>query len=169
MALENKYILVLSHLGIERVELMVVRREKKRKYYRGSRTYGWGRVGQHRRRGRKAGRGRVGYHKHKWTWTVKYALDMFGKHGFTRPPEMVPEHRWINLGELDELIPVLQSKGLVDTVEGKISVDLTKLGYTKLLGRGRVTQALLIKTMYASKTAIEKVEEVGGKVEVLRG
>ncbi|RLE64826.1 MAG: 50S ribosomal protein L15 [Thermoprotei archaeon] len=148
---------------------MVVRREKKRKYYRGSRTYGWGRVGQHRRRGRKAGRGRVGYHKHKWTWTVKYAPDLFGKHGFTRPPEIIPDHRWINVGELDELIPELKKKGLIEEVEGKMLVDLVKIGYTKLLGRGHVTQALLVKTLYATKTAIEKIEGAGGKVEVLRG
>ena len=146
---------------------MVVRREKKRKYYRGSRTYGWGRVGQHRRRGRKAGRGRVGYHKHKWTWTVKYAPDLFGKHGFTRPPEMIPDHRCINIGELDEIIPELLNKGLAEKIEDKVFIDLTKLGYTKLLGSGRVTQALFIKTPYATRTAIEKIEKAGGRVEVL--
>lgn len=147
---------------------MVVRGEKKRKYYRGSRTYGWGRVGQHRRRGRKAGRGRVGYHKHKWTWTVKYAPDLFGKHGFTRPSEIIPDHRCINIGELDEIVPELLNKGLAEKIEDGVFIDLTKLGYTKLLGRGRVTQTLFIKTPYATRTAIEKIEEVGGRVEVLR-
>ncbi|MEM4427493.1 MAG: 50S ribosomal protein L15, partial [Zestosphaera sp.] len=39
---------------------------------RGSRTHGYGRVGQHRKAGSRGGRGAAGLHKHKWTWVVKY-------------------------------------------------------------------------------------------------
>ena len=148
---------------------MAVRREKKRKYLRGWRTHGWGRVGQHRRSGRKGGRGRAGMHKHKWTWVVKYAPDYFGKHGFTRPPELVPEHKCINLKQLDELVGDLLEKGALEIVEGLPLVDLPRLGYSKLLGGGRVSRPLYVKTLYATERAVEKIEEAGGRVEVLRG
>jgi len=142
---------------------MVVRREKKSKYYRGSRTCGWGRVAQHRRSGRKGGRGRVGYHKHKWSWVMAYARDWYGKHGFTRYPSLVPIKRVINVGELDEQIDELLKAG-VATVEGDaVRVDITLLGYNRLGGRGRVTRKLVVVGLEATRAAISKLEEVGGR------
>lgn len=49
---------------------------------------------------------------------------------------------------------------------GKPLVDLASLGYTKLLGSGRVTRALSIKVASCSKSAMEKVEKAGGEVLV---
>ena len=141
---------------------MVVRREKKSKYYRGSRTHGWGRVAQHRRSGRKGGRGRAGYHKHKWTWVMAYAKDWFGKHGFTRHPSLVPEWRVLNVGELDERVDELIEKGLARVEEGKVVVDLRKLGYNKLGGRGRVTRPLVVIAPRATEGAVRKLEAAGG-------
>ncbi len=146
---------------------MVVRREKKSKYYRGSRTHGWGRVGQHRRSSRKGGRGHAGYHKHFWTWVVKYAPDWFGKHGFTRPPKLTPEIRAINVGQLDEIAQRLVEEGLVKVEDGTIHLDLSQLGFNKLLGSGRVTRPMVIRVMRASELAVRKVEEAGGKVIVV--
>ncbi|MEM0231544.1 MAG: hypothetical protein QXG78_00335, partial [Candidatus Methanomethyliaceae archaeon] len=68
---------------------MVVRREKKVRKQRGSRTYGWGTVGQHRKSGMRGGFGNAGLHKHKWSWTIKYGKDHFGKYGFIRPKAVV--------------------------------------------------------------------------------
>lgn len=146
---------------------MVVRREKKSKYYRGSRTCGWGRVAQHRRSGRKGGRGRVGYHKHKWSWTAKYAPDWYGKHGFVRPPQVVFKWRAINVGELDEKVEELARQGLVEKVGDEYHVDLLKLGYNKLAGSGRVTKKLVVRAVAATESAVEKVKEAGGRVELL--
>ena len=143
---------------------MSVRREKKSRSYRGTRSCGWGRVGQHRRRGRKAGRGRVGYHKHKWTWVLKYAPDWFGKHGFTRHPSITPKYRTINVGEIEEQIDIWLSKGLVSkTTEGLIEVDLPKIGYSKVLGRGNITRPLVIKAVKFTEKARKKIEGTGGK------
>ena len=143
---------------------MVVRREKKSKYMHGTRTWGWGRVGQHRRSGRKGGRGRVGYHKHKWTWVVKYAPDWYGKHGFTRHPSIVPVYRILNVGVLDEMIEDLAAKGIARVEGGKYFVDITKLGYNKLGGSGRVTKPIVVETIKATEEAVRKIEEAGGKV-----
>ena len=48
-------------------------------------------------------------------------------------------------------------------------VDLTKLGYDKLLGTGQVTKKLEITVKYASPKALEKVNAAGGKIELLAG
>ncbi len=143
---------------------MVVRREKKRKSLRGWRTHGWGRVGQHRRSGSRGGRGRAGYHKHYWSWVVKYAPDWFGKRGFTRPPRIQPRLKCINVGELCERIEEWVSAGLAKRLDGGYEVDLTKLGYEKLLGRGRVDKPLTVKIYTVSKIAVKKIEAIGGKV-----
>jgi len=145
---------------------MVVRREKKSRYMRGSRTHGWGRVGQHRRRGRKAGRGKVGYHKHKWTWTVKYAPDWYGSKGFTRHPSITPQRKMINVGVLDEMAEELLEKGIAVKEGDMINIDVTKLGYNKLGGEGKVTRPLLIYTLEATERALSKVKEAGGKVVI---
>lgn len=148
---------------------MVVRREKKSKYYRGSRTHGWGRVGQHRRSGRKGGRGRAGFHKHKWTWVMAYSKEYFGKHGFTRHPSLVPSWRIINVGKLDEIAEEMVKRGLARVEEGKIHVDLLKLGYNKVGGSGRVTKPLVVYALEATENAVRKIEEAGGSFVIVKG
>lgn len=140
----------------------MVRREKKSKYYRGSRTCGWGRVGQHRRSGRKGGRGKVGYHKHKWTWVMVYARDWYGKHGFTRHPSLVAKTNVINVGELDEHINDLLKAGIARLENDAIHIDITQLGFNKLGGRGRVTKKLVVVGPKATKGAVRKLNAVGG-------
>ena len=140
----------------------MVRREKKSKYYRGSRTCGWGRVAQHRRSGRKGGRGRVGYHKHKWTWVMVYARDWYGKHGFARHPSLVAEMKVINVGELDERIDDLLKAGFARLENDVVYVDITSLGFNKLGGRGRVTRKLAVMGVEATERAVRKLEAVGG-------
>jgi large subunit ribosomal protein L15 len=68
----------------------------------------------------------------------------------------------MNVGELDEVAEKLKGK----EKEGKIFVDLEGLGYTKLLGTGKVTMPLVVKVPSCSKSAAEKIEEAGGKVLV---
>jgi len=44
------------------------------------------------------------------------------------------------------------------------TLNLTKLGYQKLLGEGRVTKPLQVVVQEWSKTAEKKLQESGGKV-----
>lgn len=132
---------------------MSVRFQKKSRKRRGTRSVGWGRIGQHRKAGSKGGTGKSGRHKHKWSWTVKYGRDTYGKHGFSRPYDFRPE-RAINIGRLVEI-----SVGLE-----KADIDLTELGYTKLLGEGTVNRPIKVKVARASKRAIEKIKSAGGEV-----
>jgi len=127
---------------------------------RGSRTCGYGRVGQHRKSGSKGYR-KAGRHKHGWTYVIKYEPDYFGKKGFTSPKSLRQEVKVINIGELEEI-----AEKYGKTENGKILIDLEGLGYTKLLGSGRITKPLIVKVPSCSKSAAEKIEEAGGKVLV---
>ncbi len=40
------------------------------------------------------------------------------------------------------------------------------MGYDKLLGSGKIKNKFNIKVEYASKRAIEKIEKLGGKINV---
>ncbi|RLE74570.1 MAG: 50S ribosomal protein L15 [Thermoprotei archaeon] len=148
---------------------MVVRREKKSKSLRGWRTHGWGRVGQHRRSGTRGGRGHAGYHKHYWTWVVRYAPDWYGKHGFTRHPSIIPRPRCINVGQLDESLDEWVREGKAALKEGVYEVDVTKLGYTRLLGSGKITKRVIVRVVDATERAVEKVRQAGGDVILVRG
>ena len=147
---------------------MSVRSKKKTRWQRGSRTYGWGRVGQHRRSGTRGGRGHAGYHKHMWTWVVKYAPDWFGKKGFTRPPSLTVKYKVINVGTLSEYLDKWLNKGYV-TIDsnGRIIVNLQELGYNKLLGEGEINKPVIVTVLKASKKAIEKIKNAGGEVKIL--
>ncbi|HID17524.1 TPA: 50S ribosomal protein L15 [Candidatus Bathyarchaeota archaeon] len=138
----------------------MARRLRKSRRMRGSRTHGWGVSGQHRKGGMKGGRGRAGWCKHKWTYTVKYALNEVGKRGFRRPAGKGGT-KAINVGGLEELLEGLRKQPR----EGeKIKVDLTELGYEKLLGGGSIKKPVEVKVKGCSKLARKKVEEAGGNV-----
>ncbi|WP_054858008.1 uL15 family ribosomal protein [Vulcanisaeta sp. JCM 16159] len=153
---------------------MVRRFERKVRKYRGSRTHGWGRVGQHRKSGSSGGRGKSGLHKHKWSLVLKYAEDssgypFFGKHGFKQPETIVAAKLCINVGELDSMLDELVSRGLVQVVDGKYVVDLLRIGFNKLLGRGRVSRPMIVRAAWVSRKAEEKIRSAGGSVELIRG
>jgi len=128
---------------------------------RGSRTQGWGRVGQHRRTGSK-GRRNAGRHKALWSYVVKYEPDYYSKVGFTSPRSLKQDVKIINVGTLDGIA----AKVSTEKQEDKTVVDLAALGYTKLLGTGRITKPLVIKVASCSKSAAEKVKSAGGQVLV---
>ena len=117
---------------------------------RGSRTQGYGRIGQHRDSGSKGAR-KVGRHKHLWSLVVTSEPNYFGKHGFTSPKSLHTKTNAINLVKLDQLAQGAE-------------INLTELGYTKLLGTGRITKPLIIQVASYSKSAQEKVTLAGGKI-----
>jgi len=126
---------------------------------RGSRTQGYGRVGQHRKTGSKGMRP-VGHHKHTWSYVLRYEPDYFGKSGFTSPKSLKRKVEVVNVGLVDEFAEKLSTK----KEEEKFFIDLENLGYTKLLGSGKVTKPLVVKIASCSKSAAEKIKEAGGQV-----
>ncbi len=137
---------------------------KKRKVRkkRGSRTHGYGKVGQHRGGGQRGGHGKAGMGKHKWTYVVKYEPGYFGKHGF-KPPRR-KEVNTINVGELDEKIGQLLDQGKAEEKGKEIHINLQQLGYDKLLGRGQATRPLIIEVADYSKSAEKKVRDARGEI-----
>ena len=88
----------------------------------------------------------------------------FPKRGFSN---VQFTHRFsvVNVGDLNELSDlaeitpaVLVEKGLLKNIE---SMGL------KVLGDGEVTRAMTVKANKFSKSAVQKIEAAGGKVEVL--
>jgi len=127
---------------------------------RGSRTHGYGQVGQHR----KGTKGKAGLHKHRWTYVIKYEPDYFEKRGFTSQKAISRKTNVINVGELDELAHKLTAEKKLERKQKKIFLDLDKLGYDKLLGMGKITKPMLVKVVDHSEAAAKKIEEAGGQI-----
>jgi large subunit ribosomal protein L15 len=132
-------------------------KERKTRKMRGSRTHGYGRIGQHRDAGSK-GQRKVGRHKHLWSYVVAHEPDYFGKKGFTSPQSLKRRENTININQLNELAAKTPPE------KGEIHINLESLGYTKLLGTGKITQPLTITVPSCSKTAAEKIKKAGGKI-----
>ncbi len=129
-------------------------RLRKTRKTRGNRTLGWGRIGQHRKTGSRPYR-KANRHKQGWSWVTTYAPDYFGKHGFTSRQSKTRNTSVINLTRLELLAAKVPAEQVI---------DLTRMGYAKLLGTGKATRALTVKVRFASKSAVEKIGDAGGKL-----
>ena len=136
-------------------------RFRKSRKQRGSRTCGWGQVGQHRMSGGRGGKGNAGLLKHKWTWTIKYDPNHFGKDSLS-PKKTSKIKKWFNVGDLDGLVGFSKTKSKKD--EGKKLIDLDQLGYGKLLGNGRVNGSYTVKIKFYTEKAKLKIEKAGGEI-----
>jgi len=126
---------------------------RKTRKHRGSRTQGYGRIGQHRDSGSKGYR-KVGRHKHLWSWVQNEDPHYFGKHGFRSPQKLHTKVNAINITTLTELAQT----------NNTTTLNLTLMGYTKLLATGRISIALNITVPACSATAAKKIEAAGGKI-----
>ncbi|MET1124729.1 MAG: uL15 family ribosomal protein [Archaeoglobaceae archaeon] len=125
---------------------------------------------------------------------AKLGLYEFGKHGFSRPKSVTKKYRNemnvkatlkelkkegkldeytyrylksrpdINVSDLDAIIDRLVSLGLAEKDGDVYKVDLTALGYTKLLGAGNVSKKMEVRVFEATPKALEKIEAAGGRV-----
>lgn len=136
---------------------MATRNRKTRKF-RGSRTHGWGQVGQHRASGHKGGLGVSGQLKHHFSSMLKENPDHFG-HDSTKPPKPNLVKKWASIRDLDDLFATLGTKD----GEKKV-INLAKAGYDKLLGGGRLSAAYTIQVGRFTASAEEKVKQAGGEV-----
>jgi large subunit ribosomal protein L15 len=141
----------------------MIRRKRKINKMRGSRTIGGGCSKKRRGAGNKGGRGNAGAGKHHWTRTVKLDPNYFGKHGFKRPQKSINKANPVNLNYLDENIDQLLNKGLAIKEGNSIIIDVTELGYNKVLGGGKLLKSLTIKSPMFSTSAEDKIQEAGGE------
>ncbi len=145
---------------------MVVRRKKKilKKRGRGS---GYGSHKKHRGGGSRGGRGLAGLHKHKRMTAIKYMPEHFGKRGFKRPQKVLREVKTINLKDLDSKVDELLKEKKIKKEKDGIKINLSELGYDKLLGTGKIKHRLIVEAKSFSKNAIKKLEEAKGKAIVV--
>ncbi|MCS7118937.1 MAG: uL15 family ribosomal protein [Archaeoglobaceae archaeon] len=124
----------------------------------------------------------------------KLGLYEFGKHGFTRPKTVKGEFNQkkalisnlrelkesgkldertyrilkskieINVGDLNAIIENLTKLGLAEKREETFIVDLTQLGYSKLLGSGVIDKPIQVRVGKATQKAVEKLKAAGGGV-----
>ncbi|MFH1473721.1 MAG: uL15 family ribosomal protein [Candidatus Aenigmatarchaeota archaeon] len=133
---------------------MVVRRRKRITRLRGSRTQGFGSHKKHRGAGSRGGRGKSGLQKHKKSWMLINEPDHFGKGGFKIPVGAKKQILAITLKDIDILAKKMK----------KTEIDVSELGYDKVLSTGKITQPLTIKAKKIVDKAKKKIEEAGGKV-----
>src|SRR5437879_11459204 len=110
-------------------------RLRKVRILRGSRTYGWGRSGQHRAGGGQGGHGKAGWKRHKWSSVIRYGWTISEK-GFKSKNHRT--NRTINIGQLRLQMDRLLSEGYAKQSNGKLEVDLRRAGDAKLLGNERI-------------------------------
>jgi len=124
---------------------------------RGSKTHGYGAKKRHRGSGSKGGVGMAGTFKQKKTWVFRYERTRLGKaKGFKslRQREIKEDYVAINLRDIQKLI---ETKNLTG------EVDMSSLGYDKVLAAGNLKKPMEIKAKYFSKGAEEKISKSGGK------
>ncbi len=170
--------------------------KKRIKKIRGSRTCGGGSHKNRRGRGNRGGAGNAGSRKHKYIRTIIEGVEI-GKHGFTRPESIRSDFKLrknlfetlkelkmegklddytyrylksrpeLNVGDLDEIAEKLKELGLAELEGDTFKVNLGSLGYHKLLGRGKISKKMVVKVNFATEMAKQKVEAVGGVIEIV--
>lgn len=139
-------------------------KRKKRSRIRAAKvTAGHGHKKKNRGAGHRGGRGRSGTGKRGDAKIMKLTggNKHLGKTGFTSYRRTVNS---INIRKLQSLLPVLVKEGKAKQNKDVYEIDLTKLGYDKIISKGPVKLKLNLTVKSASKNAISKIESVGGKI-----
>ena len=145
----------------------MIRTKRKINKQRGSKSNGGGCTKKRRGAGNKGGKGKAVMGKQHWTWTVIHDPDHFGKHGFKRPQKMIHKINAVNLNYLEEHADDFIAQGKASKEGDAIVIDVTELGYDKVLAKGKITKAYKISAPQFSASAIEKIEELGGEAIIL--
>jgi large subunit ribosomal protein L15 len=119
-----------------------------------------------RGKGSRGGKGWAGSQKHH-AQLAREAGRAQGKYGFKRPQQMVYGTNTINVGALDQTLPIWVKSGKATESDGIFTVDLDSLQYDKLLGSGRVTRKVVVSVESCSESAKTKIEKTGGSVNTV--
>lgn len=134
---------------------------KKNRKYLGRRRRGYG-YQQPRGGGYKGGRGAgIKRSGHKKINLYKYHYEEYikSRKGFTSIKSIKEKIIEVNLGEIPRLV-----EKYPEIVDGN-KIDLNKLGKVKVLGRGSLDKAYEILAYATTKSAKEKIESLGGRIE----
>ena len=140
---------------------MVTYKRKKVGKYRGGSSHGGGARKKRRGAGSRGGHGRAGSGKragHK-----KFGI-VLGRRGFTSH-HVSATVKAVNVSYFTpSRVNKLLQQGKAVKEGNAYSIDLSVLGYTKLLGTGKTSLKLKIKVKTCSPGAVEKIKAAGGDV-----
>ncbi len=133
------------------------RKRSKRSRLRGRNTCGYGSRKKHRGSGHRGGVGMAGTGKRadQKKTSIINLKGYFGKKGFVGKEKMPA----INLSDIGERKNELIKKGFIREEKGKIVVEKCKI-----LGKGEIKEKIIVRCP-VSKSAKEKIEKAGGKIE----
>ncbi len=140
-------------------------KRRRRSRLRGRRTCGGGSRKKRRGKGSRGGHGMAGTGKKSGTlklWVSKYAPDWLGgKVGFVSRRK--DAFKTINLDFIEKNIDNFIKSGEAKKFPDRIEIELKDY---KILGAGNIKTKFIMKAFSASKQAVKKVEQAGGKLEV---
>jgi large subunit ribosomal protein L27Ae len=141
------------------------RAEKKSRKLRGHVSHGHGRVGKHRCH--SSGRGNAGGEHHHRTNLFKYHPGYYGKSGIRvfRLHKNREYSKSLNLDKLWTLVSENARNTYLNNAKKDTApvIDVTKNGYFKVMGRGRLPAVpVVVKAKVFSKTAERRIKAVGG-------
>jgi ribosomal protein L15 len=138
-------------------------RFKKTRKMRGEVQMGYGRIGKHRKH--PGGRGLAGGQHHHRIMMDKYHPGYFGKVGMRvfHLKKNIHYRPIINLDKILTLVPKdVVEKAKTSNSDEKLTIDVTKYGYYKVLGKGILPFPIIVKAKFFSKEAEKRLKEAGG-------
>jgi large subunit ribosomal protein L15 len=146
---------------------MVVLKDRKVKRHRGHNSHGWGAKKKHRGSGNRGGKGNAGSGKRgdskkPTLWKNRVKLGKFGFKIKGQRKDIIV----ISIKALEQKMNQLIIEEKASLSKDLYTVDLGKIGYDKLVANGNATVKMHIIVDYASPSAVEKVEHLGGSVSI---
>ncbi len=138
---------------------MPTRKRTKDSRMRGHHTHGWGEKKKRRGSGSRGGKGNAGSGKRSDTKKPSmWKYGRFHKIGFIS--RSTTKHNPINVGDIELMIEhrKFEKKGTA------YDINLTALGYTKLLSKGTIKYPITITVSSATERAVKKISAAGGTV-----
>lgn len=138
---------------------MPARKRRKISRLRGSHTHKWGEKKHHRKAGSRGGKGNAGSGKRADQRKPCYWLEgRKSKHGFISRTRTVSKA--INVGDITLMI----DNGKFEKKGNSYEINLTELGFTKLLSKGAVKHNMNLTVAAATENAVSKVKSKGGNI-----
>jgi large subunit ribosomal protein L15 len=133
---------------------MVVRNEKRKRKYFGSRRWGVGNIKNARGAGDRGGVGKGG-RKHKWTLITAKFPETISKKGFVRWNPTKDRNKEITLDRINALVSKSSDKSKIELKDYKV------------LSNGVLGHKVTVRAAAFSKKAAEKIKSAGGEAVVI--
>ena len=118
----------------------------------------------------RGGFGDSGRYRHKKSRLIRNKefvhMHYVGKKGFISVNQRRKQGKVINLTQLSAMVEKLVSEKKAQMEDQRVTVDLSQLGFRKLLGEGTISRAVRVKVDQCSESALNKLKEAGGEALV---